>query len=69
LDNVYNYVETALFWKLEPSKTLARRPLSGTKKQRTKLQYRLPVTRQAHQNLNQYYPQVENTSMLAEHQA
>lgn len=32
LDNVYNCDETALYWKLEPSKTLARRPLSGTKK-------------------------------------
>jgi len=32
LDDVYNCDETGLYWKLEPSKTLSRRPISGTKK-------------------------------------
>jgi hypothetical protein len=32
LDDVYNCDETALYWKLEPSKTLARHPVAGTKK-------------------------------------
>jgi len=32
LNDVYNCDETALYWRLEPSKTLARRPISGTKR-------------------------------------
>jgi DDE superfamily endonuclease/Tc5 transposase DNA-binding domain/CENP-B N-terminal DNA-binding domain len=32
LNNVYNCDETALYWKLEPSKTLARYSIAGTKK-------------------------------------
>ena len=32
LENIYNCDETALYWKLEPSKTLARHPIAGTKK-------------------------------------
>jgi hypothetical protein len=32
LNDVYNCDETALYWKLEPSKTLARHAISGTKK-------------------------------------
>jgi len=32
LEDVYNADETALYWKLKPSKTLARRRVTGTKK-------------------------------------
>jgi hypothetical protein len=37
LNNVYNCDETALYWRLEPSKTLARRPLSGTKRSKDRV--------------------------------
>jgi hypothetical protein len=32
LNDVYNADETALYWKLEPNKTLSRGPITGTKK-------------------------------------
>jgi hypothetical protein len=32
LKDVFNCDETALYWKLEPSRTLARQPIAGTKK-------------------------------------
>ncbi|CAH1764323.1 3582_t:CDS:2, partial [Entrophospora sp. SA101] len=37
LDGVYNCDETTLYWKLEPSKTLANGPFSGTKRQKDKV--------------------------------
>ena len=37
LEDVYNCDETALFWKLEPSRTLARQPISDVKKPRDRV--------------------------------
>ena|SRR5438128_10820706 len=36
-EDVYNADETALYWKLEPSKTLARRPVTGIKKPKDRI--------------------------------
>jgi len=37
LEDVYNADETALYWKLEPSKSLARGPVSGVKKPKDRI--------------------------------
>ena len=37
LENVYNADETALYWKLEPSKSLACGPVSGVKKPKDRI--------------------------------
>lgn len=37
LEDVYNCDETALYWKLEPSRTLARHRIAGTKKPKDRI--------------------------------
>ena len=37
LNNVFNADKTALYWELEPSKTLAQGPLSGKKKSKKRV--------------------------------
>ncbi|CAB4491941.1 unnamed protein product [Rhizophagus irregularis] len=37
LEDIYNCDETALFWQLEPSKTLAQGPVTGTKKSKNRV--------------------------------
>ncbi|CAG8838641.1 42929_t:CDS:2 [Gigaspora margarita] len=37
LDNIWNADETALYWKMRPSKTLAKGPVSGHKKEKARV--------------------------------
>ncbi|CAJ0843936.1 1063_t:CDS:2 [Entrophospora sp. SA101] len=37
LNDVYNADETALYWKLEPNKTLSSGPITGTKKPKDRI--------------------------------
>jgi hypothetical protein len=37
LEDVYNADETALYWKLEPNKSLARNSVTGTKKSKDRI--------------------------------
>ena len=36
-ENIWNGDETGLFWKMEPSRVLARGPISGHKKEKSRV--------------------------------